>query len=273
MIRALTWGRVVHCGSRIGILLLVSVAGVVVQCAAIAYYGRVPIVNALVQHLTGPVATLQGNGAVIIVRCANRAFGCSVTTRLVLPRGVVTLTPGAAGLVDVDIHMERPGHIISGRVVTARWEDPTALAAVSALALPNEAVEFELRVGWPFTAMSARATQGIVDYVQGLMVSDPAPSIRLRKSVMSSLDIESSAGTSTATLYPHGADGVLPLRIEWVGFVLNSLIMTMVIVTVAWATTWIRAARRRARGRCWQCGYPTAGCAICSECGARVSRS
>ena len=66
------------------------------------------------------------------------------------------------------------------------------------------------------------------------------------------------------------------VRVSWVGFVLNPL-MVVAVVGVVWMVPvavrrWVLARRRRRLGCCEACGYPIGVSAVCTECGERVVR-
>lgn len=67
-----------------------------------------------------------------------------------------------------------------------------------------------------------------------------------------------------------GDDAVLPLRVLWPGFALNTVFYACIAWVLAAAPSSLRRWLRVRRGRCQACGYDRQGItAVCPECGAR----
>lgn len=70
-----------------------------------------------------------------------------------------------------------------------------------------------------------------------------------------------------------GTQRTFPMRILWLGFVLNMLLYALVILELVLAPGRIRRAIRRRRGQCERCAYPIGVSSVCTECSAAVRRA
>jgi len=113
----------------------------------------------------------------------------------------------------------------------------------------------ELGYGWPWRAMrvtmeqlppAVRGTPAILDHriIEGIL---------LKK--------------NTTNAY---SPVVIPTRILWLGFIGNTALAAVVLITAGAAFKTYRTSRRRRKGRCLACGYDLSGQTTpgCPECGA-----
>jgi len=66
---------------------------------------------------------------------------------------------------------------------------------------------------------------------------------------------------------------ILPLRVMWVGFAVNSLMFASLLWLILSAPLDYRRWKRIKRGCCPACGYPVGASAVCTECGGAVRRN
>jgi hypothetical protein len=66
---------------------------------------------------------------------------------------------------------------------------------------------------------------------------------------------------------PWRWDRHIPLRPDWPGFAVNTVVYATGLLLLAAIPGRIRRWRRRRRGACLACGYASGGLAVCPECG------
>lgn len=64
----------------------------------------------------------------------------------------------------------------------------------------------------------------------------------------------------------------VPVRLEWMGFLINTLLYAVILWIVIVGPRALRRHVRRRRGRCPKCAYPAGASAVCTECGSKLTR-
>jgi len=76
----------------------------------------------------------------------------------------------------------------------------------------------------------------------------------------------------SATTYPIPARRVLPIRVIWLGFVVNAAIFGAAVWCLLFGIQFIRRSIRAGWNCCSECGYPIGTSAVCTECGSPIDR-
>jgi hypothetical protein len=122
-----------------------------------------------------------------------------------------------------------------------------------------------IRTGWPVPAFEGRRWR------HHTLAEDP----NLPGAIMitGSFSFDEYLSPVRARDVPFGlleSTRVVPERILWPGFVLNSLLYAALVALGLVGLGRLRARHRRRRGRCARCNYPVGSSTTCSECGAAV---
>lgn len=142
----------------------------------------------------------------------------------------------------------------------------TTLFAEFAPPQPDWTVISTIRVGFPALALGCDTL--VEDFAlqpDGTLKTDARAGFLSR--------VDGAAGNPRPIVWPHARSTLVPYRPIWIGFVINSIFYTLLVLIAFWVHRQIRHARRMRRGRCPWCGYELHhdfrdGC---PECGWRRS--
>jgi hypothetical protein len=162
-------------------------------------------------------------------------------------------------------HQEHPGRtIVSADTLAPRWAGIDKPPQERGIIHLNRLIDAR---GWPWLAFSSDVRRVIVSEPRTVTTDELVNGIRVP---VAEWNILRWAGSppSPSFMSPR----VLPLRPIWRGFMLNSLLYGGLIWLAFFGRPMWTQARRRRRGQCPACGYPTGTSPRCSECGGMIER-
>lgn len=147
------------------------------------------------------------------------------------------------------------GPIVAGNDLFARFEPEK----------PDDVTVSATRVGFPALSLGM---ESMVDDTNSL--SNGTLATTTRGGFMR--PIEAAVGPAGPGVWSHAQYVLLPYRPIWIGFAINTVFYTLIVMMIAWIVRQARHARRMRKGLCPYCAYELhhdfrAGC---PECGWRM---